>query len=66
MWGAHDPLIVQHNEFDCQKGAKYIKLVVGYSLLVDVLVHGGMLAMASSWWKENVITHLIILTTFDF
>jgi hypothetical protein len=39
-----------------RKGAKDVKLVVGYALLVDVSVHGGMLTMADSWWGENVIT----------
>jgi hypothetical protein len=31
-------------------------MVVGLSILVEVLVHGGMLTIAGSSWEENVIT----------
>jgi len=36
--------------------AKWVTMVVGCSLLVDVSVHRGMLTMAGSWWGKNVIT----------
>jgi hypothetical protein len=45
-------------ELNWRKGAKCVKLVVGYSLLVDVSVHRGMLTMAGSWWGKKVITPL--------
>jgi len=47
---------IQVNGIPWWRGAKYVKLVVGCSLLVDVSVHGGMLTMAGSWWGEKVIT----------
>jgi hypothetical protein len=47
---------VQVNGIPWRRGAKYVKLVVGCSLLVEVSVHGGMLTMAGSWLGENVIT----------
>jgi hypothetical protein len=50
---------VQVNGIPWQRGAKYVKLVVGYYLLVEVSVHGGMLTMTGSWWGEKVITPLI-------
>jgi hypothetical protein len=43
-------------ELNWRNGVKYVKLVVGYSLLVDVSVHGGMLTMAGSWRRKNVIS----------
>jgi len=47
---------VQVNGIPWRKWAKYVKLVVGCSLLVNVSVHGDMLTMAGSWWGKNVIT----------
>jgi hypothetical protein len=48
------------HKLDWRKGAKYVKLVVGYSLLVEVSVHGGILTMVGSWWGEKVITSNIL------
>jgi hypothetical protein len=43
-------------ELKWRNGTKCVKLVVGYSLLVEVSVPEDMLTMAGSWWGENVIT----------
>jgi hypothetical protein len=39
---------VQVNGISERKRTKYIKLVVRYSFLVEMSVHGGMLTMAGS------------------
>lgn len=44
----HDPLIVRVNGSDWRKGANYVKMVVGYSLLVEVSVHVGILTIADN------------------
>jgi hypothetical protein len=55
---------VQVNGIPWRNGVKYVKLVVGYSLLVEVSVHGGMLTMASSWCWKKVITPGLYLYIF--
>jgi hypothetical protein len=37
-------------------GAKDVKLVVGCSILVEVVVCGGKMTQAGSSWEEKVIT----------
>jgi len=48
-WGAHGPLTVRVNGSDWWKGVNYVKMVIGYSILVKVSVYGGILTMAGSW-----------------
>jgi len=39
---AHDPLTVCFNPFDWRKGEKWLSLVVECSILVELVVHGGI------------------------
>jgi hypothetical protein len=42
------------HKFDWWKEGNGMKIVVSYSLLVDVSVHGSILTMTGSWWRKRL------------
>jgi len=59
MWQSRDPLTVCFNPFDWRKGEKWLSLVVENSILVELVVHGGiahfLVVRVCVWWSYTSI-----------